>query len=362
MNWSWRVARIGGTDVKLHFTFVLLIVWFVWQGFAAGGGAGALATGVTLLVLFGSVLVHEFGHIRMARRFGIRTPDVLLLPIGGVARLERIPDEPRQELLVALAGPAVTLTIALVAYGVMAALGQAPSLRPSDALPESPLALLFGINLVLLLFNLIPAFPMDGGRVLRALLASRLGPLKATRIATRVGQGLALVFGLVGLFGEPPRPLLLLIAFFVFFGAGSELAMVEARTATRGLALREVMVTNYRTIAVHARLEQAAAMLLDGDQREFPVVDNLGHAEGILTREGLIKGLAGNGPQGTVGEAMTGRLPVLVPEMPLESALALLQASGLPALPVQGSEGTVIGMLTRDNVLDLLLLKRAQGA
>ena len=362
MNWSWRIVRIGGTEVKLHFTFVLLIAWFVWQGFAAGGAAGALATGATLLALFGSVLVHEFGHIRMARRFGIRTPDVLLLPIGGVARLERIPEEPRQELLIALAGPAVTLTIAAVSYGILAAMGQPPVLQPATALPESPLAFLFDINLVLLLFNLVPAFPMDGGRVLRALLASRLGMLRATRIAARVGQALAFVFGLVGLFGEPPRPILLLIAFFVFLGAGTELAVVETRSATHGLALREVMVTNYRTIPVHARLDLAATMLLEGEQREFPVVDNLGHAEGILTREGLIKGLAGQGPQGTVAEAMAGRLPVLVPEMPLDSALALLKASGLPALPVQGGEGTVIGMLTLENVRDLLLLRRARGA
>jgi Zn-dependent protease len=361
MNWSWRVARIGGTDVKLHFTFVLLIAWFVWQGFAAGGAAGALAMGGTLLALFGSVLVHEFGHIRMARRFGIRTPDVLLLPIGGVARLERIPDDPRQELLVALAGPAVTLTIAAVSFGIMAALGQAPALRPSDALPESPLGLLFDINLVLLLFNLIPAFPMDGGRVLRALLATRLGMLKATRIAARVGQGLAFVFGAIGLFGEPARPLLLLIALFVFIGAGGELAAVETRTATRGVALRDVMVTNYRTIPIHARLEQAASMLLDGEQREFPVVDNFGKAEGILTREGLIKGLAGVGPQGTVAEAMATRLPVLVPEMPLDAALALMKGAGLPALPVQGGDGSVIGMLTLDNVTDLLLLRRVRG-
>jgi Zn-dependent protease len=362
MNWSWRVARIGGTDVKLHFTFILLIAWFVWQGFSGGGAEGALTMAGTLLALFGSVLVHEFGHIRMARRFGIRTPDVLLLPIGGVARLERIPEEPRQELLVALAGPAVTLTIAVVSYGILTALGQAPALQQGDALPESPLALLFDINLVLLLFNLIPAFPMDGGRVLRALLAAPLGMLKATRIAARVGQGLAFLFGMAGLFGEPPRPLLLLIALFVFIGAGGELAAVEARTATRGLALREVMVTNYRTIPIHARLDLAATMLLDGEQREFPVVDNFGRAEGILTREGLIRGLAGAGPQGTVAEAMTTRLPVLVPDMPLDEALALLKGVGLPALPVQGGDGTVIGMLTLDNVTDLLLLRRARGA
>ena len=361
MNWSWRVARIGGTEVKLHFTFVLLIAWLVWQGFATGGAVGAVAISGALLALFGSVLVHEFGHIRMARRFGIRTPDVLLLPIGGVARLERIPEEPRQELLIALAGPAVTLTIAAVSYAILAAQGQAPALRPADALPDSPLAFLFDINFVLLLFNLVPAFPMDGGRVLRALLAMRLGLLRATRIAARVGQGLAFVFGLVGLFGDPTRPLLLLIAFFVFLGAGTELAAVETRAVTQGLALREVMVTNYRTIPVYARLDQAATMLLEGEQREFPVVDNLGHAEGILTREGLIKGLAGQGPQGTVAEAMATQLPVLVPEMPLEAALALLKASGLPALPVQGGGGTVIGMLTLDNLTDLLLLRRARG-
>ncbi len=175
MRWSYRIGRIAGTDIKVHVTFMLLVGWWAVMGYQEGGPSGALTGALSLLALFACILLHEFGHILMARRFGVRTPDVILLPIGGVARLERIPDEPRQELLIALAGPAVTLAI------IVAALPHPPaqwcfSRRSVSCTPETPfLAQLMAVNIYLLLFNLIPAFPMDGGRVLRAILSSRLG-------------------------------------------------------------------------------------------------------------------------------------------------------------------------------------------
>jgi Zn-dependent protease len=189
MTWSLRLFRIAGTDVKVHVTFLLLLGFFWLQG----GTAAALM----LLGIFACVLLHEFGHIAMARRFGGRTPDVILLPLGGVARLERMPDEPRQELLIALAGPLVTLVIAVALYAWLAFTGTTPPLVPGlYGLPGGFLDELYRINVLLLLFNLIPAFPMDGGRVLRAMLASRLGLARATRIAASIGQMLAFGNGL----------------------------------------------------------------------------------------------------------------------------------------------------------------------
>src|SRR5918993_1371442 len=195
MRWSYRIGTVAGTDIKVHVTFLLIVAWWAAIGYSQGGLPGALTGALALLALFACILLHEFGHISMARRFGVRTPDVILLPIGGVARLERIPEEPRQELLIALAGPAVTAAIALVLYALIRLSGNDAGL--GDLTPGRPfLSLLMNVNVYLLLFNLIPAFPMDGGRVLRALLASRMGMVRGTRVAAMLGQTLA-VFGRV---------------------------------------------------------------------------------------------------------------------------------------------------------------------
>jgi stage IV sporulation protein FB len=292
----------------------------------------------------------------MARRFGVRTPDVILLPIGGVARLERIPDKPKEELLIALAGPFVTLVLAAVFYGWLVLTGQ--SITPSNDLANAPLAVaLLVMNVILLVFNLIPAFPMDGGRVLRALLASKLGFVRATRIAASIGQGLAIPAGVYGLF--KPEPMLVLIALFVFLGAATEAAAVETRIAGAGIRIEQMMVTRFETIPIHARLRLAVDLLLSGEQREFPVVDNSGRVEGILTRESLIKALAERGPESTVGEAMISPVPALPAGLDFETAVGRLRSSGLAALPVVGPSGELVGLLTMDNVSDLIMVRRA---
>lgn len=356
MNWSLRLGRIAGTDVKIHLTFFVLLAFYAFEGYRAGGLPAAVESAGFLLALFACVLLHEFGHILMARRFGVRTPDVILLPIGGLARLERIPEEPRQELLIALAGPVVTLAIALTLYLVLRLGGDPVNLLGGLDQRGPFLDQLMAVNAGLLVFNLIPAFPMDGGRVLRAILASRLGLPRATRIAATIGQGLAVLLGIVGLAGSP---VLVLIALFVFLGAGAEAAAVEARTAGRGLKAEAMMITQFHAIPIHARLQQAVDLLLAGDQREFPVVDNLGRVEGLLTRENLIRGLAERGPQSTVGEAMTAGVPVLQPDVGFDTALERLRASGLPALPVVDAGGGLVGLLSLDNISELLLVRRA---
>jgi Zn-dependent protease/CBS domain-containing protein len=356
MRWSYGIGRIAGTDIKVHVTFVLLVVWWAVMGYEEGGASGALSGALSLLALFGCILLHEFGHILMARRFGVRTPDVILLPIGGVARLERIPDEPRQELLIALAGPAVTLAIIVMLYSILQLSGGPVTVGQLS--PETPfLAQLMVVNIYLLLFNLIPAFPMDGGRVLRAILASRLGLVRGTRVAATLGQMLAVAGGLYGL--TKPAPLLVLVAFFVFLGANAEAAAVETRAAGEGLQVQQMMVTDFRTVPVHATLNQAVDLLLSGEQREFPVVDNLGRTEGILTRDNLIRGLSQRGAESTVAEAMTPGVPSVSPTLSFQEALERLRSSRLPALPVIDAAGALVGLLTLDNITDLLLVRRA---
>jgi stage IV sporulation protein FB len=349
MTWSFPIARIGGTVVKVHVTFLLLLGLFL----VAGGVAAVLL----ILAVFACVVAHEFGHILMARRFGVRTPDVILLPIGGVARLERMPERPSQELLVALAGPAVTLALAALFYVILRGTGAAPSLVPSLTIEgTSLLDDLYRINVVLLLFNLIPAFPMDGGRVLRALLASRMGLPRATRMAASVGQILAFGLGFAALMSG--NMLLLLIAFFVFLGAGAEAAAVETRAAGAGLTVREMMVTDFRTLPAWATLRDAAELLVASDQREFPIVDNGGEVEGILTRDDLVRGLSQRGPDALARTALPTPSAPVPAGLAFDAALAALQASGRSALPVI-ENGRLIGLLTRDNITDLVLVRRA---
>ena len=211
MKWSWKLGRFAGIDAYVHASFLLLVGWAAWAAYqGAGTGLAALLGVVFLVGVFASVLLHEFGHALMARRYGIRTRRIVLWPMGGVAQLEGDPRTPKQELHIALAGPAVNFALAggLWLFTSLAGL-------PSYGL----LASLMVANLTLGLFNLVPAFPMDGGRVLRAFLATRLGGGRATDIAVKVGKFAAVAFVIAGLFGNP---MLMLVGAFVWFAAGAE--------------------------------------------------------------------------------------------------------------------------------------------
>jgi stage IV sporulation protein FB len=251
----------------------------------------------------------------------------------------------------------VTLVLAAIFYAVLRAGGATPPLLPSLSVAGgSVLADLYRINVLLLLFNLIPAFPMDGGRVLRAILAARQGLARATRIAASVGQLLAFALGFAALMTG--TMLLLLIAFFVFLGAGAEAAAVETRAAGLGLTVREMMVTDFRTLPAWATLRDAAELLVASDQREFPVVDNTGSVEGILTRDDLVKGLSQKGADALARSALQAPSPPVSAGLSFEVALATLQSSGRSALPVI-ENGRLIGLLTKDNITDLVLVRRA---
>lgn len=357
MSWSFRLVRILGTDVKVHVTFLLLLAFLFAKVQLEAGAAAALGMTGLFISLFLCVLLHEFGHILMARHFGIRTPDVLLLPIGGMARLERIPEEPGQELLIALAGPAVTLGIAAALYPVLRLIGDPVLWTLSDFEAPTVLKQLFYMNVLLLAFNLIPAFPMDGGRVLRALLARRLDYVRATRIAASLGQTVAIGGAMLGIYNQ--QFLWVLIALFIFFAAGQEATMVATRAAGRGITIDQMMVTRFVTIPIHATLRMAADTLLETEQREFPVVDNNGTVEGLLTRDNLVRGLAAGGPDSTAGAAMSRPVPLLPLGLGFEEALGRLRSSGFPALPVVDGGGRLVGLLTMDNITDLVLLRQA---
>jgi stage IV sporulation protein FB len=344
MSFSFRLARIFGTDVKIHGTFLLLLGYFWYQAEKEAGVEAAGLVTIFLLLLFTCILLHEFGHILMARRYGIRTPDVILLPIGGVARLERMPEEPRQELFIALAGPLVTALIAGGLYAWLHFSGGEPG-WPWQASPDPniPQALLYA-NTMLLLFNLVPAFPLDGGRVLRALLSMQLPHVRATQIAAWIGQGAAVLGGIYAIYQS--ELLWAVIALFIFSTARNEARAVAVREAVRSKRIEEVMNTSLAALAEEATIGQVLPVLARDGQGLFPVLDMERRVVGSLTREGLIRGMADRGPDAPIRDLIEREPPVLVRGQNLEMALGALETSGRPMLPVVDEAGRLIGFFS----------------
>jgi Zn-dependent protease/predicted transcriptional regulator len=307
-----------------------------------------------VLILFGIVVLHELGHALTARRFGIRTRDITLLPIGGVARLERIPEDPWQELVVAVAGPAVNVMIAVVLYVVLLF---GPGLSPvTEALKVGGgiLQQLFWVNVSLVVFNMVPAFPMDGGRVLRALLAMRFDYVQATQTAAVIGQGIAILFGLLGLFYNP---FLIFIAIFVWIAGANEAGLVQVRSALGGIPVKRVMITDFQSLSPQDPLSEAVNHVLAGFQQDFPVVEN-GGLVGLLTRNELAAALGRFGPDTPVGEVMHRDFTITDPGEMLQSAFARLQQGHSRSLPVV-KDGKLVGVLTADNLAEVLLIQDA---
>ena len=357
MKWSTKIGRIAGIDVYVHTTFLMLIAWVGFAHWQVDRSVAAGLAGVAfVLTLFLCVVLHEFGHALMARRYGIDTQDITLLPIGGVARLERMPDDPRQELWVALAGPAVNVAIAVLLFGVLLV---THTITPPETLTVTSgsfVERLLAVNVMLVLFNLLPAFPMDGGRVLRALLATRLDYARATQIAANVGQGMALFFGLVGLF---VNPFLIFIALFVWIGAGQEAAATQMKSALGGIPIERAMITDFRALAPTDTLGRAVELLLAGAQQDFPVVDGRS-VVGILTRADLLTALARQEQHAPVEAVMRRGFLVAAPHDMLDESLQRMQAHTCHTIPVV-RHGDVIGLLTMDNVGEFLSVRSALG-
>ena len=359
MRGAFQLGRAAGIDIRIHWTFALLLAWAGWQHLSLGHGAAAALVGVVFMVaVFGCVVLHELGHALTARAFGIGTRDITLYPIGGVASLERIPDEPRQELLVALAGPAVNVAIAAALALVVGLGGGLASIDPTPSVGAGLVANLLLVNIALAGFNLIPAFPMDGGRVLRAVLAMRMDRVRATRLAASVGQGLAVLFGVAGLF---VNWFLLFIALFVYMGAEQEARAVEAHGAMRGAKVRDAMVRRVRTLQGGAHLRAAMEELLAGEQIDFPVLDAEGRYVGILYRDALIRGLAAGKAEEPIQTLVASEVVPAAPGAPLEEVASRLAAAGGRAVPVV-ADGLVVGLLTTQNVGEWMAVGDALAA
>lgn len=356
MTWSWKVARLAGIDVYVHATFLMLVAWLGVISWNRHQSVEAVVDGVGyILALFGCVVLHEFGHALAAARYGIRTRDITLLPIGGLARLERMPEEPVQELWVALAGPAVNVVIALMLFVWLQLTG---GVEPIDRLGVATGgfgARVMAANVFLVAFNLLPAFPMDGGRALRAVLATRMEYTRATGVAASIGQGMAVLFGFMGLMGNP---MLIFIALFVWIGAAQESSMVQMKSSLAGIPVRRAMLTDFRALSPDSTLGEAADLVLAGAQQDFPVVAN-GRIAGILTRSDLLEGLPRTGRSGPVREVMSADCATADASEMLEAALARLQGRRCHTMPVL-ERGALVGLVTMENVGEFLMIQAAE--
>ncbi len=355
LGWSLHLGRWLGIDVYLHCTFLLLLAFIGLSHGLAGRSVNAGLSGVLFFAgLFVCVLLHEFGHALAARRYGIGTRDITLLPIGGVARLERMPEKPWQEFVVALAGPAVNVVIGIGLFVGLKLGGWWQPITSLTTISGNLFERLLMANLFLVVFNLLPAFPMDGGRVLRSLLAMRLNFARATGIAAAIGKGMAVLFGFAGLFGNP---MLLLIALFVWIGATQEAAAAQMKSSFAGATVRDAMLTDFRALSPQDSLADAAKLLLAGSQTDFPVLDG-GRVVGILDHAALFQSLRERGDFTLVGDVMRPGFVTLRPDQALDDAFAEVSVAGSLTMAVT-DQGRFVGLLTPENVGEFFMIRRA---
>jgi len=352
MTGTINALRLFGVPVRLHFTFVLLLVFLIFIGF--GGKQSAPTTVIYVLALFASVLFHEVGHALVARLYGVRTREIVMFPIGGVSQLETQP-KPRQEFLIALAGPLVNVAIAVVLLATQHDFLPLETLSvPTDA---NLLERIAAGNLLLGLFNLLPAYPMDGGRVLRSLIALRKPEDEATLIAAKTSRFLAVAMGLFGLLSS--NFLLVFVALFVYLGASQEGAAARGRSLTSGYPVRAAMITDFRTLSHGNTVREAGDLLLATSQQDFPVLHGT-EVIGLLTRSALMRAMLQDGPESYVAAAMDRNFVRLPPDMELAAAMPQISAAGSCALVMDGE--TLLGLLTAENLYEFMLLRQVSLA
>jgi Zn-dependent protease/CBS domain-containing protein len=350
--WSLNLGQVVGIPIRIHFTFFILLAWVAFEGYSHRGVA-PVSSIVTVIGLFTCVILHELGHSVVAQRYGIPVTEIILYPIGGVAKLGAEP-KPPQELWIALAGPAVNVVIA---GGIAIGLAVTKALTgdvPTNVFGGDIWRNLLVANIMLAVFNMIPAFPMDGGRVLRAILAMRLGDVRGTEIAARIGQFCAFGLGFLGLFGN--SPMLVFIAVLVFLVAGQENAATKSRAMTAGHLAGEAMITDFRTLTSGSTLRHAAEMLLDTSQQDFPVL-NGEQVIGLLSRQNLLRGLATSGPDAYVAEAMIRDIYIIEPTADLLKVAEYLQTERITCAIVLDGE-KILGLVTMENVAEFLILQQ----
>lgn len=353
------LLKLAGIDIYIHWTFLILLAFIGVTNWMKTGSMEQVVWSMAFIsVLFLCVLLHEMGHSLAARRYGIGTRSITLLPIGGVASLEKIPEDPKQEIVVAFAGPAVNMVIAGTLLLILSLTGKLSELNPEDFTniqASNFLILLMVVNITLVAFNLLPAFPMDGGRVFRAALSFVVDRVKATKIAANAGKLVALLFIVYGLFNNP---FLILIGIFVIFGAQTEYEYTRSRSLISGVTIGDMMMRNFTPLHPSQTIGEAVSVLLNGQENKFVVLEN-GHLSGVITKSDIIRGLQSSGNQALIQHYMT-PFPVTVKaDMLVQEAYDMMMQRGFSLLPVvDGHE--LVGLLDMDNIAEALMIIQAR--
>jgi Zn-dependent protease/CBS domain-containing protein len=363
MSWSIRLFRVKGIEIKVHLTFVLILVWaaYHWGVSLGEGPAGAVYGMVVISLLFACVIVHELAHSLTAMHYGVKVQGITLLPIGGISQMEEMPKKPKEELLMALAGPMTNVIIAAILLAIAiplnlrAGLSAAELNRVMSAPSWTGLVSYLAIaNVALAVFNLLPAYPMDGGRVLRSILALRMDHAKATAWAVNIGQGMAWLMGLAGALTGAWT--LVIIAVFIYLGAGQEGRMIEVKNVLEGLQVRQAMTPEIASLSPRARISEAVDHILHGFQTDFPVVED-GRLVGFLTEVDLVSALKETGPETAVKQVMRTDVEPAHPDEPLFEAQMRMGRMRLRALPVVEG-GRIVGLISSQDVSEAVLFVR----
>jgi len=363
MSWSLKIVRLFGINVYIHWTFLILLGWIFIASVGSGQSTSEAFISITfVLALFGCVVLHEYGHALTARRFGVPTKRITLLPIGGIASLEKMPEKPREELLVAVAGPAVNVVIALLLFGYMQLAGiTIPTSQLEDpsqlSLSEMFIPNLLFVNVILVLFNMIPAFPMDGGRVLRALLSMRMNRGQATEVAAKIGQFLAIGFVFLGFMYDF---WLVFIGLFIFLGASGESNYEATRYLLADLTVRDVLMHQFTPMHAWDSINKAVDTLLDSQEKEFVVTED-NSILGTISRDDILRGLKELGGEERLKRIVNTDWIELHPDMELNEAYSRMQQERLTICPVYDENGELMGILNQENILEAVMVERARG-
>jgi Zn-dependent protease/predicted transcriptional regulator len=355
MKYSLRLGKISDIKVEIHWTFLILIVWVILSGLKTESTPQQLMWSVLyVLAIFVCVILHEFGHALAAKKFNIKTTSITLLPIGGLAQMESIPEKPKEELIIAFAGPAVNILIAAILYPITGLSTETLKEVSTTLGPDNFSIALMSVNVWLAIFNLIPAFPMDGGRVFRALLSFRMGHVAATRIAASVGQLLAIGFVFFGFFYNP---FLIFIGFFIYIGAGSESVYAQTKSLLHGYRLRDVVMHDVPFIEKSAPLKEAVHQLLNSQNKNFIVTD-AGKPVGTLNRDQIIKALHEQNENVLVDQIKNDALTYFSPDTPLDNIWGEMQKQKQRIILVSNN-GAFDGIVDDENLAEFILIHSA---
>lgn len=356
MKGSLYLGMISGIKLFVHWTFLLLIGWIVISGVRQGWDVVSIFWYIGfIMAVFVCVTLHELGHATAAKKYDIKTRDIILLPIGGLARLEKMPEVPRHELVVAIAGPLVNVIIAAVLFAVNYVVGQPAMEQDLSRINGSNfIFMLLIINIILIVFNMIPAFPMDGGRVLRALLAMKMERPKATRVAAYIGQAIAAVFIVIGFF---QNPFLIFIGVFIILGARAEARFTETQSVLKNVKVKDVIMGKYSTLNINENIGAAVKALLDGQATSFLVM-NGGQVAGTLNRNEIIQALSEKGEGTAIGEVMNKDVVFLNPDAPLQELYAGFNGNANSIYPVM-KDNVLTGVLDAENIAEYIMVHEA---